>query len=56
MCVGVHQAGEHCEPAQVDVDWPDGQDWPSTVAIDQIETHPVDVLVVGAGGAGLRCR
>ena len=23
-------------------------------AIDQIETHPVDVLVVGAGGAGLR--
>lgn len=25
------------EAAQVDVDWPDGQDWPSTVAIDQIE-------------------
>jgi succinate dehydrogenase / fumarate reductase, flavoprotein subunit len=23
-------------------------------ALDQIETHPVDVLVVGAGGAGLR--
>ena len=23
-------------------------------AVDQIETHPVDVLVVGAGGAGLR--
>ena len=23
-------------------------------ARDQIETHPVDVLVVGAGGAGLR--
>ncbi len=25
-----------------------------TEAVDQIETHPVDVLVVGAGGAGLR--
>ena len=23
-------------------------------AVGQIETHPVDVLVVGAGGAGLR--
>src|SRR2546428_11134505 len=23
-------------------------------ALDQIETHPVDVLVIGAGGAGLR--
>ena len=22
--------------------------------VDQIETHPVDVLVIGAGGAGLR--
>ena len=27
----------HRVPPQVDVDWPDGQDWPSTVAIDQIE-------------------
>jgi succinate dehydrogenase flavoprotein subunit len=26
----------------------------SQEAVDQIETHPVDVLVVGAGGAGLR--
>jgi succinate dehydrogenase / fumarate reductase flavoprotein subunit len=26
----------------------------ASVSIDQIETHPVDVLVVGAGGAGLR--
>ena len=26
----------------------------ATSRVDQIETHPVDVLVVGAGGAGLR--
>jgi succinate dehydrogenase / fumarate reductase flavoprotein subunit len=26
----------------------------SPEALDQIETHPVDVLVIGAGGAGLR--
>jgi succinate dehydrogenase / fumarate reductase, flavoprotein subunit len=26
----------------------------SSEALDQIETHPVDVLVIGAGGAGLR--
>ena len=25
------------EAAEVDVDWPDGQDWPNTVAVDQIE-------------------
>ena len=25
------------EAAQVDVDWPDDQDWPTTVAVDQIE-------------------
>ncbi|MDZ5623586.1 DUF6174 domain-containing protein [Nocardioides bizhenqiangii] len=24
------------EAAQVDVDWPDGQDWPRTVAVDQV--------------------
>jgi hypothetical protein len=23
--------------AKIDVDWPEGQDWPSTVAVDQIE-------------------
>jgi succinate dehydrogenase / fumarate reductase, flavoprotein subunit len=26
----------------------------ATSRVDRIETHPVDVLVIGAGGAGLR--
>ena len=27
---------------------------PAPEAVDQVETHPVDVLVIGAGGAGIR--
>ncbi len=38
------------ESAQVDVDWPEGQDWPNSVAVDRIEEAVDDEVTYSVRG------